>query len=96
MLYSIGFRRFEFYGYDLCYPSKPKKGRKTNAKIMKVEVLGREFWTDAEFIAESKDFETLLNLGKDMEFEVHGDGMIPHIFNAQRKVLPNYKDVIHG
>jgi hypothetical protein len=94
-LHAAGFRKFKLYGYDLCYFGEvdwKRKDKHGNPFYMKVEVCGKEFVTDAEKVAQAQDFTKLMK-EKTLNMEVYGPGMIPHIWNAKRSVLPDFRDV---
>lgn len=82
LFYTMGARRFRMYAYDSCWHEMPAViDEKESRKPMMVSVLGREFLTSAEMIAQCQDFETLLTAGIDIE--VFGDGIIPHIWQQK-------------
>lgn len=100
VLSALGFRRFHLYGFDSCYWKKPdtKVKTKTGAKkYFEVNVSGRDFWSDAELVAQAQDFDKLMKQQEMFrEFEVYGDGMIPHIWSVSRKVRAEFADVVNG
>ena len=101
VLHALGFRKFKLYGYDSCYPDASKidleaKDRKGNQKYFQVEVSGRKFVTDAELTAQAQDFDKLMDQAQDLDIEVVGDGMVSHLWQVKRKVLPEYMDVLNG
>lgn len=101
VLHTLGFRTFKMYGYDSCYldPSeldlseKDKRGKK---KFFEVEVSGRKFISDAELTAQAQDFDKLMSQKHPIDLEVIGDGMIPHIWQMKRRVLPDYREALNG
>ena len=98
VLWALGFRRFDLYGYDSCYDGKPDKvhGRKQNKEPFEVEVLGRKFWTDAELLAQCQDFEIVLQQEQGLEIETYGDGIIQHMWHIVGEAKPAFKDFILG
>lgn len=99
VLHALGFRTFKLYGYDSCYPEKPDmtvKDKRGNQKYFSVEVSGKKFWSDTELIAQAQDFDKLMDSGPELNLEVMGDGMIPHIWQVKRRVLPEFSEVIDG
>lgn len=80
VLHVLGFRQFVLYGFDSCYPEKPSGPR---ADYQKVDVLGKQYWTDMELVAQAQDFEKLLLQGF-VDLEVKGEGMISHIWERKR------------
>ncbi len=99
VLYTMGFRRFRLYGFDSCYYEKPDFTVKTKTgaqKYVEVEVSGRKFWSDLELMAQAQDFEKLMKTGKDLDLEVFGEGMIPHIWSKTYRSLSDFGDVVNG
>jgi hypothetical protein len=98
VLHCMGFRNFKLYGYDLCYTKDDpdvdweKLDKHGQKKYMEVTVHGRTFITDAEKVAQGQDFAKIMQ-EKSIKLEVFGNGMVPHIWNSTRKILPNFKDV---
>jgi hypothetical protein len=85
LLYSVlGFHRYVLYGFDCCYPSKKSKPHGIAKKeVMKVEIMGRKFWTDLELIAQAQDFGNLISQAN-LSIDVRGNGMISHIWKNKR------------
>jgi hypothetical protein len=98
VLHCLGFRHFDLYGYDLCYTGeedidRTKKSKNGDDFYIDVTVEGRTFITDTEKIAQAQDFTRIME-EQSISLGVHGDGMVPHIWNTKRKILPNFKDVL--
>jgi len=95
MLNALGFAIFDLYGYDSCFQSKPGDEytfEGDGKRPIDVKINGRAFWTTPELIAQAQDFEKLAEMavgGNAIELEVHGDGVIPHIWSKMR---PNKAD----
>ena len=98
VLHTLGFRNFKMYGYDSCYEKvdKTKKDKKGRDKYIKVEVSGKKFWTDSELLAQAQDFDKLMDQSGDLQLDVVGEGMIPHLWSVKRRVLPDFRDVLSG
>lgn len=99
VLHTLGFRKFRLYAYDSCYWEKPDFSERTKTgqpKYLKVNVSGRDFWSDAELLAQAQDFNKLIQQPQDIDIEVIGDGMIPHVWQVGRKILPEFKDLVNG
>ena len=101
VMHCLGFRRFKLYGYDLCYFSEEgldmdKKSADGEPHYFDVEVFGKKFLTDAEKVAQCQDFNKIQELSKEVSVEVFGPGMVPHVWNHTRKILPEFKDVFGG
>lgn len=98
VLNALGFRDFHLYGFDSCYKRQPKKDETHGVKKkdpIKVEVANRKFWTDPELIAQAQDFEKIIAMGTEMKLHLYGDGLIQHIFNTKRRILPQFLDVMN-
>ena len=95
VMHTLGFRSFQFYGYDGCYtdpieslPKTKRNGKK--AEYMEVTVCGKKFVTDPELTAQSQDAEKLLQT--DIDIEAFGDGVIPWMVEKLRPKLPSFED----
>lgn len=98
LLYALGFRMFDLYGYDSCYyePQDTSVRTKTgHQKYFEVEVSGKKFWSDSELMAQAQDFDKLMQQDTNIEIDAHGDGMIPHIWSIRRKVFSEFSDVVN-
>ena len=92
VMHTLGFRHFRLFGYDSSFAEKPdddymeKYKDKQSKRPMKVKVLGGEFWTTPELIAQSKDFEQMISQASpnDAKLEVFGPAesksLIQHMF----------------
>jgi hypothetical protein len=99
IIYALGFRQFHLYGYDSCYYEPQDTSEKTklgHQKYYEAEVSGKKFWTDSELMAQAQDFEKLMKEDKDIDIQVYGDGMIPHIWTLMRRIRPSFEDVVNG
>lgn len=86
VLYSIGYRKFELFGFDSSYYEKPEKTHgKSPKEAIRVNVEGKEFWTDPELIAQSQDIEMFIKMRPDVDLKINGDGMLGHAANLIRK-----------
>ena len=95
ILHSIGFWRLRLFGYDLQYEEEPdwtKKKSNGDPEFIKVMMNGKEFWTDAEKVAQGQDFGRLMENEFEFEIEAYGDGMIPHILQTMER-RPRFEDV---
>jgi hypothetical protein len=94
----LGFRQFRLFAYDCCYfepPENPEELDKYgNDKFFEIDIEGRKFWSDAEKVAQAQDFQNIMSSMEDMNIEVYGPGVIPHIWNQKRKILPRFTDII--
>ncbi|RJO72850.1 MAG: DUF115 domain-containing protein [Myxococcales bacterium] len=92
VMWSIGFRRFELFGYDSSYVEPPNLWNmepEERNKFCKIAINGREFYTDFEKLAEVQDYEKLRKHDMGGDFTVHGGGMIPHV---ERILTQNVND----
>ena len=87
LLYHLGFRNFNLYGYDLCYPDKPDMAAKDQygqPKYMEFSVgvknpfvnMKRNFFSEPQLIAQFEEMRELLLSGK-VKVKADGYGMIP-------------------
>lgn len=91
LFYTMGFRRFRLYGYDSCWPVEPENpDTKESKRPITVRVLGRDFITNAEMVAQCQDFEGLMQAGIDLE--VFGDGIIPHMWRQKWEPRGSFDD----
>jgi hypothetical protein len=88
LAFTMGFRRFEFFGYDFFYPADTPATQLKQA-LMKV-TLGdnaKEFLTTGELVAAMQDLgqwnKWLVSNGLSVTF--HGDGAGTHIWNSTVK-----------
>ncbi len=99
ILHTVGFRRFDLYGYDCCYTNEKdidfttldKRGQ---PKYVRVTVNGKEFITDHEKIAQCQDIVKVLEMPYMIDIDVHGPGMVPHIWNSRVRNRANMADVL--
>ena len=97
VLYAMGFRKFELFGYDLCFFDEPdwtELDKKGEPKYIKVEVAGKTFFTDAEKCAQCQDVSKLMDSKLELDITMHGPGMAPHYFNSTKKVEPDFRDIL--
>ena len=96
VLHMMGFRKFSLYGFDSCYfEPKDLKERKADgqAKYQHLNVGGRNFYTDAELVAQVQDFQHILNGAMpDCTFDIVGEGMVAQLFKSARQ-LPQLEQV---
>ena len=84
LLHAMGFRNFHLYGMDSCYFEQPDLSEMTKMgrpRYFQVEVAGKKFWTEAQMVAQSQDFQMVLRGQQDLQIQVHGDGLIAHLLS---------------
>ena len=99
VMHLLGFRRFRLFAYDCCFFEPQDEGavdKYGNQLYFEMDIGGKKFWTDAEKVAQAQDFQGIIEQMTELDFEVYGPGMIPHIFNQKRALLPNFKDGLIG
>jgi hypothetical protein len=100
VLHALGFRRFTCIAWDSCYWDKPENSDEKlpdgNPRYYKVNVNGRDFWSDGQLLAQAQDFDRLLKDGHFYDIDVVGDGMIPHIWKTMRTGMKNYVQTYEG
>lgn len=99
VLHCLGFRTFKLYGFDSCYFGDVDRTTKLKTgmdKYMDVEIAGRKFVTDPELLAQAQDFEKMMEQKVEVDIECFGDGIVPHLWQVKRKILPTMKEVLDG
>lgn len=96
LLHMMGFRRFTLFGFDSCY-WEPKdlslRNDDGNPKYHHLTVGGKQFYTDAELVAQVQDFKHLIDVLPDCTFDVRGDGMVPRTMAQGWRGLPQIEQV---
>lgn len=97
LAYSMGYRKLELYGYDSshrdslghAFPQPMNEGD----PLAHVEFAGEEYLCSLTMKLQAERFQVtsreLKNLG--VEIKVHGDGLLPAMFNAPKEVLQEYE-----
>ena len=88
LFYTMGFRRFELYGYDSCLKDgvlrvngdKPKEGQP-----LPVKVGTRTFWCNPSMAHQAQTFQPLFDVMPDMLIQSYGDGLITAIMSDRDK-----------
>lgn len=95
LFYSMGWRKFELYGYDSCLSDGDLRvnGTKANSTIS-VIVGGKTFTSSPEMAAQANEFQTLYTVMPDMEVTSHGRGIITTILEERSR--PKEASFIHG
>ncbi len=89
MLYHLGFRNFNLYGYDLCYPDKPNLDARDDIgqpKYMEFSLTARDpyinfkksYYSEPQLIAQYEEMNEIIKIGK-LNLKAYGEGMIPFI-----------------
>jgi hypothetical protein len=96
LMHMLGFRRFSLHAFDSCYfEPKDLKEKKDDGqpRYHKLAINGKEFYTDAELVAQVQDFQWIVNNMEDVTFEWHGDGMVPATMDAGWHQKPQLADI---
>lgn len=88
LFYTMGFRRFELYGYDSCLQDgvlrvngdKPKE-----ARPVPVKMGTRTFWCNPAMAHQAQTFQPLFDVMPDMLIQSYGDGLITAILKEREK-----------
>ena len=90
LFYSLGFRRFELYGYDCAMKDGAVRftGEKSVEKIIDVIVAGKRFVCNTAMAAQATEFQNLYTCMPDMIVDSHGDGIITTIINERKRIPP--------
>lgn len=96
VLHMLGFRNFSLYGFDSCYfEPKDLSEKKDNGepRWQHLNIGGKNFYTDAELVAQVQDFRHILNGAMpDCHFDIVGEGMVAALFKGHR-ALPLLHEV---
>jgi hypothetical protein len=88
LAFTMGFRRFEFFGYDFFYPEGTDPAS-LKQSLMKVQVGdgGKEFFTTGELVAAMQDLGQWNKwlVSNHLSVKFHGDGAGTHIWNSTVK-----------
>lgn len=88
LAFTMGFRRFEFFGYDFFYPSD-MPSTQVKQTLMKVHVgdNGKEFLTTGELVAAMQDLGQWNKwlVANHLSVKFHGDGAGSHIWKSTVK-----------
>lgn len=94
LLSHLGFNNFRLYGYDLCYPDKPKDLNATDTfgqpKYLDISVgfshpnysLKHCFWSEPQLIAQFEEINDIIKTGR-FKIKAFGMGMIPFVIRAK-------------
>lgn len=86
LFYSMGFRRFELYGYDSCITNgELRLDGKQPEKIIDVIVGNRRFKCDPPMAAQANEFQNLYTTMPDMIVHSNGYGLITAILEEREK-----------
>ncbi len=88
LLYSMGFRRFELYGFDSCLSdgvlrmngTRPRSGDDT---VHEIVVDSQTFHSTPAMTAQASEFQNLYLSMPDMQLQAHGHGLIQAIVRAR-------------
>lgn len=100
LMYTMGFRRFELFGYDSCLSDgglrvngdKPSKDDAVN----EIVVDGKYFKCNPAMTAQASEFQNLYVTMPDIEVNSNGDGLITTIIEARNKQPKNMVSFIHN
>ncbi len=99
LLYTMGYRHFELYGYDSCLKDGvlrvngdlPKEG-----VINEIVVDNKLFYCSPAMTAQANEFQKLFEVMPDLNIESHGEGLITTILEARKKQEPFSVSFIHA
>lgn len=90
LFYSMGFRKFELYGFDSCLKDGLLRmnGDKSPADeaIHAVVVDGRTFYCNPAMGAQALEFQDVYRAAPDIQIRAHGEGLIQTIVEARAKM----------
>ena len=94
VLNHLGFSNFRLYGYDLCYPDKPKDLTAVDTygqpKYLDISIgfthpnfsLKHSFWSEPQFIAQFEELNDIIKTNR-FKIKAFGMGMIPFVIRAK-------------
>ena len=92
VFHFLGFRKFKLFGYDSSHekPKNIKERTKTGQqKYYQINSCGKNFWSDAELVAQAQDFEMLMKVTTPIEqavdIEVFGEGLVQTMFRTKKQ-----------
>lgn len=96
VLGALGFKNFNLYGYDLCYPDKvdlhavDDKGQPKYFEISvginsPVYPLKKVYWTEPQLIAQYEELQAIIAQGR-FNLKANGQGIAPFIIRAKELV----------
>lgn len=97
LLYTMGFRKFELYGYDSCLKDGVLRVNGDKSKegvVIPVIVEGKSFYCNPAMAAQAKEFERVFDY-MDITINAHGEGLIAEILQARRNIKPFSISFIH-
>ena len=82
----MGYRRFDLYGVDSSYTEQSHVDGHRRGTPIQVTCAGRTFTTSHDMAAQADSFVDVMRglAGLPIEINVHGDGLIPHIWKHLR------------
>jgi uncharacterized Rossmann fold enzyme len=90
LFYSMGFRKFDLYGYDSCLQDGDLRVDGTKAgKNVQVVCAGKTFTTTPEMASQANEFQELFGVMPDMEVKSYGEGLITAILAEREKYFDN-------
>ena len=104
LFYSMGFRKFELYGFDSCLKDGVLRMNGTLARtnddtvneiVVIVGGVERKFYCNPSMTAQANEFQNLYLVMPDAKIESHGDGLITAIIEARKERLPVTVSFIH-
>ena len=91
LLYTMGYRKFELYGYDSCLLEGALRydAMKTDRKQIEVVCAGRRFITTLEMASQANEFQEIFATVPDIQIRSHGWGIITTILEERAKFFKN-------
>lgn len=91
VLEKLGFRNFRLYGYDLCFTNKPDlrlKDERGQPKYFEIQInyynQSRMFWSEGQLLAQSDEFQHILELKNKWDIKAFGSGIVPFLVNVRK------------
>lgn len=90
LFYSMGYRKFELYGYDSCLKDGVLRRSgwqptTANEVVNEIVVDGKYFYANPAMTAQASEFQNMYEMMPDIEIVSHGEGLITSIIEARNK-----------
>ena len=97
LLHTMGFGRFELYGFDSCLKDGLLRVNgdlpKPNQKVVPIRVGKRWFKCNPAMAVQADEFQDLYKLCKGITIQSHGDGLITAIIDERERVARDNQEV---
>lgn len=99
LLYILGYRKFNIYGYDSSYTDGNGHGYKQSLnegeKTIEAEIAGRKFISAPWMVTQTEEFLQVMEYftGEGCEFSIYGDGLLQHAVRTSLVEIEDHGDM---